>query len=64
MPGQVRAQMLGIAECEWIALSLQLLNVLPFGLDGGVAAYILQADRWEAGAALMQTGNPQAWHRA
>ncbi len=34
---------------------------LPFGLDGRVAAFILQADRWNAGAALMQAQSPEAW---
>src|ERR1039458_4290440 len=32
-----------------------------FGWDGRVAAFILQADRWEAGAILMQAGNPEGW---
>jgi Family of unknown function (DUF6118) len=34
---------------------------LPFGLDGRLAAFILQADRWNAGAALMQAQSPEAW---
>jgi Family of unknown function (DUF6118) len=36
-------------------------RVLPFGWDGHVAAFIMNADRWEAGTALMQAQNPKAW---
>ena len=36
-------------------------RALPFGWDGEVAAFILNADRWEAGAALMRAHNPEAW---
>lgn len=38
-----------------------LASLLPFGLDGRIAASILRSDRWNAGAALMQAGNPEAW---
>ena len=34
---------------------------LPFGWDGHVAAFIMSADRWDAGSALMQAQNPDAW---
>jgi hypothetical protein len=35
---------------------------LPFGLNGRVAALIMeQQDRWNAGIALMQAGSPQGW---
>ena len=50
-----------------VALLLGLLispvfaRLLPFGLDGQVAAFIMQADRWNAGAALMQAQSPEAW---
>ena len=35
--------------------------MLPFGWDGHVAAFIMQADRWDAGTALMQAHHPEAW---
>ena len=38
-----------------------IARALPFGLDGRVAAFIMQADRWHAGAALMETGSPEGW---
>jgi hypothetical protein len=38
-------------------------RVLPFGWDGQIAAFILQADRWEAGQALMGAESPQRWNR-
>jgi len=38
-----------------------LSSLLPFGLDGRIAASIMRSDRWNAGAALMQAGNPGAW---
>jgi hypothetical protein len=50
-----------------IALTIGLIvspflgRLLPFGLDGRLAATIMGADRWNAGAALMQTQNPEAW---
>jgi hypothetical protein len=50
-----------------VALLLGLLispvfaRFLPFGLDGRVAAFIMQANRWNAGAALMQAQSPQGW---
>ena len=34
---------------------------LPFGLDPGVAATNLYADRWSAGQALMKSTNPMGW---
>jgi hypothetical protein len=37
-------------------------RVLPFGWDGQIAAFIMNADRWNAGAALMQAQSPEAWH--
>jgi hypothetical protein len=36
-------------------------RLLPFGGDGYVAAFIMNADRWDAGGALMQAGSPEAW---
>jgi hypothetical protein len=51
----------GIALLFGLLVSPVFARLLPFGLDGRVAAFILQADRWEAGAGLMQAGNPEAW---
>ena len=36
-------------------------RLLPFGLDGRVAAFIMAGDRWEAGGALMQADSPTRW---
>ena len=36
-------------------------EVLPFGGDSAVAAVIMNADRWNAGVALMQAGSPDGW---
>jgi len=36
-------------------------RVLPFGWDGQIAAVIMNADRWDAGKALMKAQNPEAW---
>jgi hypothetical protein len=70
MIGTMRGQW---KQWEWLgwtgigALFLGLLispvvaRVLPFGWDGQVAAFIMQADRWGAGTALMKAGNPEAW---
>lgn len=44
-----------------LLISPTLARVLPFGWDGQVAAFIMNADRWGAGTALMQAGNPEAW---
>jgi Family of unknown function (DUF6118) len=44
-----------------LLVSPVLARLLPFGLDGRVAASIMNADRWNAGAALMQAQSPQAW---
>src|ERR1700683_1613205 len=38
-----------------------IARALPFGLDGQVAAFILETDRWNAGVALMQAQSPHAW---
>jgi hypothetical protein len=44
-----------------LLISPMFARVLPFGWDGHVAAFILNADRWGAGSALMQAGNPASW---
>jgi len=60
-------------QWEWLAitaaaaLAVGLLlspfaaRLLPFGLNAAVAATIMHADRWNAGAALMQAQDPQRW---
>ena len=42
-------------------LVVVLACVLPFGLNSYVAAGIMEEDRWHAGQALMQAGNPAGW---
>jgi hypothetical protein len=44
-----------------LLISPMFTRVLPLGWDGHVAALIMNADRWGAGTALMQAGNPEAW---
>jgi hypothetical protein len=44
-----------------LLISPAFARVLPFGWGGHVAALIMNADRWGAGTALMQAGNPAAW---
>jgi Family of unknown function (DUF6118) len=50
-----------------IALTVGLIvspffgRLLPFGLDGRMAATIMGTDRWNAGAALMSAQSPEAW---
>jgi len=44
-----------------LLISPMFTRVLPFGWDGHVAALSMNADRWGAGTALMQAGNPEAW---
>jgi len=41
-----------------ILFSPFLAAVLPYGLDGRVAALIMQEDRWDAGWDLLKAGNP------
>ena len=36
-------------------------GALPFGGDSAVAAVIMNANRWNAGIALMQAGSPDGW---
>jgi hypothetical protein len=36
-------------------------RLLPFGIDGRMAATIMGADRWTAGAALMAAQSSEAW---
>jgi hypothetical protein len=53
----------GIALLFGLLISPVFARLLPFGLDGQVAAFIMRGDRLEAGAALMQAGNPEGWRR-
>ena len=50
-----RALVVGLLVSPFVA------GVLPFGLNTRVAALVMQADRWDAGEALMQAGNPDGW---
>jgi hypothetical protein len=38
-----------------------LLGELPFGWNTNAAATVMQADRWDAGSALMQAASPKGW---
>jgi len=61
-------------QWEWLAwtalgafflgllISPMFARVLPFGWDGQVAAFIINADRWDAGSALMKAQSPEAWN--
>ena len=44
-----------------VLLTLFLPRVLPGSVDMAVAATIMNADRWNAGIALMQSGSPAGW---
>jgi hypothetical protein len=61
-------------QWEWLAwtgiaafflgllISPMFARLLPFGWDAQVAAFIMNADRWEAGSALMKAQSPEAWN--
>jgi hypothetical protein len=61
-------------QWEWLAwtgsgafilgllISPMFARVLPFGWDGHMAAFIMNADRWDAGSALMKAQSPEAWN--
>jgi hypothetical protein len=51
----------GTALLVGILISPVLASWLPFGWNGQVAAYIMNADRWGAGAKLMEAHHPEAW---
>ncbi len=53
----------GIAFAVGLVFSPLVASLLPLGLNTRVAALVMRADRWEAGAALMQAGDPAAWAR-
>ena len=60
-------------QWEWLAwtgiaafflgllISPMFARVLPFGWDGQIAAFIMNAGRWDAGSALMKAQSPEAW---
>lgn len=53
----------GAALAVGLLLSPIVAGVLPFGLNGRVAALVMREDQWSAGSDLMRRGNPQAWGR-
>jgi hypothetical protein len=53
----------GAALAVGLLLSPIVAGVLPFGLNGRVAALVMREDQWTAGSDLMRRGNPQAWNR-
>jgi Family of unknown function (DUF6118) len=53
----------GGALAVGLLLSPIVAGVLPFGLNGRVAALVMREDQWTAGSDLMRRGNPQAWNR-
>ena len=38
-----------------------VMRAMPFGLNSATAAVIMNASRWDAGMALMRSGNPDGW---
>ena len=68
--GTVRGQR---KQREWLALTAAvalvvgllcspfLARALPFGWNEDLAAFLLHADRWNAGQALMKSTNPSGW---
>ena len=44
-----------------LIVSPLIAGLLPFGLDGRVAALVMKEDRWHAGMSLMEAGNPDGW---
>ena len=70
MIGTARRQDQQLKWVVWtgaIALAFGLLGapvvarLLPFGLDGHVAAFIMRGDRWHAGQVLMQADSSTDW---
>ena len=45
-----------------LLISPVFARLLPFGWDGHVAAFTMNADRSSAETTLMQAGNPEAWN--
>ena len=38
-----------------------VMRAMPFGINSATAAVIMNANRWDAGMALMRSGNPDGW---
>jgi hypothetical protein len=53
----------GVALLLGLLLSPFAARLLPFGWDEGVAASILNTDRWNAGQDLMKSTNPSGWDK-
>nr|WP_244598704.1 DUF6118 family protein [Rhizobium tubonense] len=51
----------GIGLVAGVLLALFLPRVLPGSVDMAVASTGMNADRWNAGISLMQSGSPQSW---
>jgi hypothetical protein len=51
----------GAAVIVGLVMSPIFASVLPFGLNQRVAAAVMRADRWDAGAALMAAQNRREW---
>ena len=51
----------GITLAAGLILSPFIAGLLPFGLNARVAALVMTQDRWDAGIALMKSGNPDGW---
>jgi hypothetical protein len=45
-----------------ILMTLLLPRLLPGSIDMAVAATAMNADRWDAGIALMKSGSPSGWN--
>jgi len=51
----------GVALAVGLLLSPFIAGLLPFGLNGRVAALVMMRNRWDAGIALMQADSPDGW---
>ena len=51
-----------VALLVGLIASPYLASALPFGWSDSVAAIVMDADEWNAGAALMQAGHPNRWN--
>jgi hypothetical protein len=38
-----------------------VIRAMPFGINSATAAIVMNASRWDAGMALMRSGNPDGW---
>ncbi len=51
----------GVMLAIGLFVSPFIAGLLPFGLNTRVAALVMMRDRWDAGEALMEAGNPPGW---